>query len=390
MALAARASPIMLDNLLRYLRNKSASESSESKPLDHRRWRLLQLESSISCNLRCIMCPWVTVRDQIENQGNMSLDVWNGLVPHLNEVRSIDFTGGGEPLLQPHLLDWISQAKKAGCEAGFLTNGMLLREQLSELLLDMGLNWIGFSIDGADRETYERIRRGAQFERLCSNIKILTDKRINLLPLVMINFVVMRSNCQQLEMIIDLAHELGVDQVNFKQCDVIRGDHGKGHGLFESQESKQIKQLQKALAKASRRARKLNIKTTAFSFVPDEQPVCDQDPRDSLFVRYDGTVSPCINLAIGGPSSFLGEDIVFPHVAYGRLPDDELPDIWEGETARLYRGSFSQRVKTHDAALAAADLGRDIIKLKEAFKEAVEAMPPAPGGCRKCHYLYDI
>ena len=382
--------PTKIDNLLTHLRNKAKSESSQPNPLENRRWRLLQVESSLSCNLRCIMCPWQNVRNQIKNHGNMSQEVWNGLRPHLNEVRSIDFTGGGEPLLQPHLLEWIKQAKDAGCEAGFLTNGLLLSDRVSQRLLDLGLNWIGFSLDGADQETYELIRRGADFERLCGNIRKLTKKRITRQPLVMINFVMMRSNHHQLEKIIQLAHELGVEQVNFKQCDVIRGNHGEGHGLFESQVSKHIKQLQKALAKASRRARKLKIKTTAYSFVPDEQPVCDQDPRSSLFVRYDGRVSPCINLAFGGPSSFLGQDVVFPHIVYGRLPDDTLLDIWEGEKAGLFRRSFSQRVKTHDAALAAADLGRDIIKLKEAFRQAVEAMPPAPDGCRKCHYLYNI
>ncbi len=76
-----------------------------------------------------------------------------------------------------------------------------------------------------------------------------------------------------------LARDLGADQVNFKQCDVIRGEGDKGHGLFESRESKQVKQPQKALAKATRLGRKLGIRTTAFSFVPEKLPVCDQDPR---------------------------------------------------------------------------------------------------------------
>ena len=390
MALGAIAWPTVIDKRLRHLRNSAVSESTESKPLEYRRWRLLQVESSIACNLRCIMCPWEQIRGQAENKGHMSPAVWEGLVPHLNEVRSVDFTGGGEPLLQPQLIDWIGQAKQAGCDAGFLTNGMLLDERISDRLLDIGLNWIGFSIDGADRQTYGMIRRGANFDILCSNIKYLSDKRIDQMPMVMINFVIMRSNYHHLEKIIRLARELGVDQVNFKQCDVIRGEHGKGHGLFEVCDSKQVRQLQKALTKAARLGRKLGIRTTSYSFVPEELSVCDQDPRDSLFIRYDGTVAPCINLAFGGPSSFLGEDIVFPHFSYGRLPNDDLLDIWESEEARFHRRSFCQRVKAHDAALGAADLGHDIIKLKEAFKQAIEAMPPAPEGCRKCHYLYDI
>jgi MoaA/NifB/PqqE/SkfB family radical SAM enzyme len=390
MALAAIAWPTIVDNRLKHLRNRAVSETSENKPLEYRRWRLLQVESSIACNLRCIMCPWEDERKRSANHGHMSPEVWQALVPHLNEVRSIDFTGGGEPLLQPHLLDWIEQAKNNGCDAGFLTNGMLLDTETSDRLLNIGLNWICFSIDGADRETYEMIRRGSRFDTLCDNISYLCAKRINQLPEVMINFVIMRSNFHQLEKIVHLAKNLGADQVNFKQCDVIRGESGKGHGLFEAEESKQVKQLQKALAKATRLARKMGIRTTAFSFVPEELPVCDQDPRDSLFIRHDGTVSPCINLAIGGPSSFLGTDIVFPHVGYGRLPEDDLLDLWEGDTARFYRSSFSQRVKAHDVSLARADFGHDTIKLKEAFKQAIDAMPPAPKGCRNCHYLYDI
>lgn len=390
MALAAIAWPTMVDNRLKHLRNKAVTASDADKPKELRRWRLLQVESSLACNLKCIMCPWVDERKNMQQRGHMSQSTWEALLPYLPEVRSIDFTGGGEPLLQKNLFDWLDQAKASGCEAGFLTNGLLLTEEISKRALYAGVDWIGFSVDGADKETYDFIRRGSDFDVICKNIKFLTDNRVDTLPMTMINFVIMQSNYHQLEKIIQLAHDLGVDQVNFKQCDVIRGDHGKEFGLFDSKETKKIKQLKKALNKANRVARKLGVKTTSFSFVPEEQSVCDQDPRDSLFVRFDGSVSPCINLAIGGPSTFLGEDIVFPHVAYGKLPDEDLLSLWESEQCTFYRRIFSQRVKAHDAALARADFGHDVIKLKKAFQQAINAMPEAPDGCKTCHYLYDI
>lgn len=390
MALAAIAWPTMVDNRLKHLRNRAVTASDAEKPQELRRWRLLQVESSLACNLKCIMCPWVDERKNMQQQGHMSQATWEALLPYLPEVRSIDFTGGGEPLLQKNLFEWLGQAKTSGCHVGFLTNGLLLTEEASKRVLDAGVDWVGFSVDGADKETYDFIRRGSDFDVICQNIKYLTENRVGTLPLTMINFVIMQSNYHQLEKIIHLAHDLGVDQVNFKQCDVIRGEHGKEFGLFETEETKKIKQLKKALDKANRVARKLEVKTTAFSFVPEEQPVCDQDPRNSLFIRFDGSVSPCINLAIGGPSIFLGKEIIFPHVAYGRIPDEDLPTLWESEKCGFYRRTFSQRVKAHDAALANADFGHDIIKLKEAFREAVKAMPEAPDGCKTCHYLYDI
>lgn len=390
MALAAIAWPTMVDNRLKHLRNKTVTASNAEKPKELRRWRLLQVESSLACNLKCIMCPWVDERKNMQKRGNMQQETWEALLPHLPEVSSIDFTGGGEPLLQKNLFEWIGQAKASGCEVGFLTNGLLFTEDVSKQVLDAGVNWVGFSVDGADKTTYDFIRRGSDFDVICKNIKYLTDNRVDTLPLTMINFVIMQSNYHQLEKIINLAHELGVDQVNFKQCDVIRGEHGKEFGLFDSQETKNIKQLKKSLEKANRIARKLEVKTTSFSFVPEEQPVCDQDPRDSMFIRFDGSVSPCINLAIGGPSTFLGKDIIFPHVAYGNIAEEDLLDLWENEKCRFYRSSFSQRVKAHDASLTKADLGHDIIKLNEAFRQAIDAMPEAPEGCRTCHYLYDI
>ncbi|MBE0585901.1 MAG: SDR family NAD(P)-dependent oxidoreductase [Desulfofustis sp.] len=140
MALAAIAWPTLVDNRLKHLRDKTLSQTDRLKPQEFRRWRLWQLESTIACNLRCIMCPWEGVRRSAPNHGHMREDVWQALLPYLGEVKSVDFTGGGEPLLQQNLLSWIRQAKAAGCDAGFLTNGLLLSETMTDALLDTGLN----------------------------------------------------------------------------------------------------------------------------------------------------------------------------------------------------------------------------------------------------------
>jgi hypothetical protein len=235
---------------------------------------------------------------------------------------------------------------------------------------------------------YEGIRRGARFEKVCENVSGLAELRKGSVPKIMINFVIMEMNVHQLEAIVELAHELGVDQVNFKQCDVIRGERGKGFGLFSSEETKEIKRMAKALAKAKRLARKLEIKTTDFPFTPEEQPVCDQDPRNSLFIRHDGAVGPCINLCVGGPTTFLGEEVVMPTVHYGRLPGEDPQDLWETDACRFYRETFESRVKAHEDSLMKSlmsSAGRE-----RSMEEAAHAMPRAPEGCRVCHYLYNI
>lgn len=207
----------------------------------------------------------------------------------------------------------------------------------------------------------------------------------------MINFVMMEKNLHQMEELVRLAAKLGVDQVNFKQCDVVRGDHGKGLGLFADKQTRNVRKMEKMLSRARRIARKLKVNTTAFSFTPEELPVCDQDPRNSLFIRYDGAVSPCINLAIGGPATFMGSSVIMPTVHYGQLADTDLESLWNTEVCEFYRKRFEDRIRAHDRRLSEMDLDEPSLpKLHDTLRAAIEAMPEAPEGCKVCHYLYDI
>jgi len=356
----------------------------------NRLWRLLQVESAIACNLRCVMCPWKEISKKAGRGGLMSPGVWQAIHPHLQQVRSIDFTGGGEPLLQPKLEEWIAEAKTAGCETGFLSNGLLLSKERLRRILDAGVDWICISMDGATPEMYNSLRIGSNFDRVCRNVARIGEQRSGKVPKTMINFVLMNLNVHQVEEIVRLAARLGVDQVNFKQCDVIRGEHGKGLGLFGSNETRDIRKLIKSLKKARRLAKRLNMMTTAFAFTPEERPVCDQDPRDSLFIRYDGTAAPCINLALGGPSTFLGREVIMPSVHYGRLPQDNLMGLWESDSCKFYRQRFAERVRRYDNTVVNNLFDSGGSGRERTLQAAREAMPEPPKGCNVCHYLYDI
>jgi MoaA/NifB/PqqE/SkfB family radical SAM enzyme len=137
-----------------------------------------------------------------------------GLIRHLRKQSRL--TGAGTAV-QPRLAEWIGDAKSCGCETGVLTNGLLLNREMAKKLITAGLNWICVSIDGATKEEYERIRRGSSFEKVCENLAGVAKLRANETPMIMINFVMMSENLHQLEHIVRLAAQLGVDQVNFKQ-----------------------------------------------------------------------------------------------------------------------------------------------------------------------------
>ena len=87
--------------------------SLQEKSVKTRPWRLFQVESAIACNLKCVMCPWREMAKKVENRGIMTPAVWQAIRPYLDRVQSVDFTGGGEPLLQPQLVEWIADAAEA-------------------------------------------------------------------------------------------------------------------------------------------------------------------------------------------------------------------------------------------------------------------------------------
>jgi MoaA/NifB/PqqE/SkfB family radical SAM enzyme len=360
------------------------------QPPENRRWRLLQVESAVACNLRCVMCPWREITKDSQNRGLMSPEIWEAIRPYLPNVKSVDFTGGGEPLLQPKLEEWITDAKRAGCETGFLSNGLLLKKDRLNRILEAGVDWICISIDGATADMYNKIRIGSDFDRVCENVANIAALRIAKLPKTMINFVLMDLNIHQVQDMVRLTAKLGVDQINFKQCDVIRGKSGKGHGLFGIEETAEIRRLEKTLEKARRLARKLNVVATASAFTPAEQPVCDQDPRDSLFIGYDGRAAPCISLAIGGPTTFLGKEVAMPTILYGRLPDKNLMELWQSDTCKFYRQQFESRVQKYDRAMFARLVGTSGSSRLKVLQEARECTPEPPQGCNVCHYLYGI
>lgn len=107
--------------------DKAKDDSSQPRSLEPKRtWRLLQVEPAMTCNLACVMCPWRGEAGRSDGSGLMDSKVWAAVKPWLREAEMVDFTGGGEPLLQPDLNQLVGDAADAGCQAGFLTNWHLV------------------------------------------------------------------------------------------------------------------------------------------------------------------------------------------------------------------------------------------------------------------------
>src|SRR3954470_22609271 len=181
----------------------------------------LQVEVSGACNLRCRMCLVRYAPAVGRREGALSYEDFLGLVDSLPARRRLTLQGLGEPLLSPHLLDMVRHAAARGVHVGFNTNGVLLSRGVARELVAAGAAHVHVSLDGATAATYEDVRHGTglaprpgQFERVVANLReLLTARGSQRRPRVVLVFVAMRRNLGELEALVELAAELGVDEV---------------------------------------------------------------------------------------------------------------------------------------------------------------------------------
>jgi len=134
-----------------------------------------QIEPSAVCNLRCQACSF---KDSKKTDNSfLSKENFIKLIGEMAFIKTINFTGIGESLLNKNLSGLIKIAKNKKIQTLLITNGQLLNKKTVEDLLKSGLDKISISVESGKVDYYEKIRMGAKFEILKNNI-ILLEKAI--------------------------------------------------------------------------------------------------------------------------------------------------------------------------------------------------------------------
>ena len=161
-----------------------------------------------ACNLRCVHCYASADANPAPNE--LSHDEGIALLDDLKafSVPAVLFSGG-EPLSRPDTLDLIAYARSIGIACTLSTNGLLIDQSTATKLADVGLKYVGISIDGL-RETHDKLRglQGA-FDRTLEAIKRCKDAGLK----VGARFTVHALNQHQLDDIIDLCAEHNIDRL---------------------------------------------------------------------------------------------------------------------------------------------------------------------------------
>ncbi len=151
----------------------------------------IDIELTSHCQLKCPMC--FRFHRPIKHQGNMSFETFKKIIDEISgKVYSIKFTGRGEPLLNKNFGKFIEYLKSKNFgEVAMITNGQLLNDEIMNLMVDVGMDRIAFSIDGL-KEKYEQIRAPIKYEEIFEIVRKLyklREKNGNKKPLIRIQGV---------------------------------------------------------------------------------------------------------------------------------------------------------------------------------------------------------
>ncbi|MCX5778299.1 MAG: radical SAM protein [Elusimicrobia bacterium] len=179
----------------------------------------LTIDPSNICNLRCVFCPTGQQRGT-RSQTIMPLGKFKKIIDTLGPyLFHIDFCNWGEPLLNKDLPEMVAYARRFGPSTKIDTNlNIDMSREDARRLIASGLDRLNISVDGASQQTYEKYRRGGDFEKVMRNMRLLTDVRREMksnTPHIHWQFLVFKHNEHERESAKKMSHDIGVDSIGF-------------------------------------------------------------------------------------------------------------------------------------------------------------------------------
>jgi 12,18-didecarboxysiroheme deacetylase len=162
------------------------------------------------CNLRCVHC-YSHSADRLY-PGEMTTEQGVALLEDLAAFGApVVLFSGGEPMLRPDLFELASRATKLGMRAVISTNGTLIDPKSAERLRQVGLSYVGVSLDGM-RETNDKFRgRDGAFDHALEGIRNCRQAGIK----VGLRFTINNRNVADVSDIFNLLRDEDIPRVCF-------------------------------------------------------------------------------------------------------------------------------------------------------------------------------
>jgi len=214
----------------------------------------------------------------------------------IDSIEEVTLMGWGEPTIHPDFVDFLRTAHEHGLRKYICTNGMKLGE-LEDAIFEYGIDIVAVSLDGASEKANARIRTGADFHKITSALSSIVSRRERYpdrLPYMNFVFTAMRSNIRELPLMVDLAANIGLDEIKVVFLTVFM------ESLLHESLFNDISLVRDVFGLAHDKAQSAGI-SLKLPNIPGEDPAKDMPHKEcytawrDFFLGSDGYVRACMS-----------------------------------------------------------------------------------------------
>lgn len=166
--------------------------------------------STKRCNLKCIHC----YAKACDESGVDEIDTAQGkkIIDDLAQWGApVMLFSGGEPLVRKDLVELAKYATDSGMRAVISTNGTLITKEKAKELKDVGLSYVGISMDGGE-ETHDKFRAvPGSFKKAIRGIENCKAEGLK----VGLRFTINKHNWTEVPILFQLVEDLEVPRICF-------------------------------------------------------------------------------------------------------------------------------------------------------------------------------
>lgn len=186
----------------------------------------VEIDLTNRCNLGCGFCHfgYTHSRGPLSKQQHAEFETMGDemdslLLPKiLNEladagVKSVTFSGGGEPTLYPQFRGAVEIARHLGLRLGLYTNGTRIDEQMAAFI-KKHFAWVVVSLDAVNTKEYQQRKQVDAFAKACAGIEALSQAEGSCR--IGVSYLLDHENFQETWRMVDLSQRLGADYAEFR------------------------------------------------------------------------------------------------------------------------------------------------------------------------------
>ena len=166
--------------------------------------------STKTCNLKCRHCYMNS--DARKYRDELTTEEAKSFIDDLAEFRvPVLLFSGGEPLVRPDFFELAEYAAEQGLRPTLSTNGTLITRETARRIKDIGVGYVGISLDGL-KDVNDKFRGvDGAYEKAMQGIEncVAVGQRVGL------RFTINRHNLQELDHIFDFIEEENIHRVCF-------------------------------------------------------------------------------------------------------------------------------------------------------------------------------